>query len=380
MKIIYVCNEYPPEPHGGIGTATKELVLEIAKRGHQVTVVGMYPKSGEEIDTYGIRFIRLKKVKYPGISWYLNRKILADWIYSEVKNEQIDIVESPEYGGWLLWTNDVTSVLRLQGSSFYLKLINLPKYQAFFIKQLEIAGLKAIKNWIGVSNHILNETQKVVPVSLKHKTVIPNPVNTDIFRQGQSSQLQESEQIVLFVGSVSKRKGAISLAKAAKIFMEEFPKARLVFLGRETIHEGKSIQSVILDLVGSKLTTRVSFIGVRPHNEVIGWMQKATVFTMPSYSEGCPHVWLEAMACHLPVVGSTMTCGPEVIEDGISGLLANPDSPEDIADKISQILRDKDFARNLGENARRRAVEMFSIEKVADQTLEFYKILCEQSI
>ncbi|BDA67061.1 glycoside hydrolase [Rivularia sp. IAM M-261] len=376
MNILYLCNEYPPFPHGGIGTAIKELARELAKRGHQITVVGVYPQAREEVDLHGVRVVRLPRVKTPGISWYLNRQMLKQWVKQEINTSQVDIIEGVDYGGWLSWTDTrVPSVLRLHGTTFFLS-IDLPKHVAFLEKQLEMKALKSVKNWIGVSNHVLNQLLETTKTSLEHQTVIPNPVNTNIFYPTRDAQTSSSEQIILFAGTVCKRKGALSLAKAANIFLKEFPKARLVFLGKEPLHKGRSIQAAILDIVDEKLRDRVIFLGNRPHYEVADWMRKATIFTMPSHAETCGNVWLEAMACELPVIGSTKTCGPEVVEDGISGLLANPDSPEDVADKISRIFRNKDLADYLGQNAKQRVFQYFSHNKVAEKTLDFYQTIC----
>src|SRR5205823_5112011 len=111
-----------------------------------------------------------------------------------------------------------------------------------------------------------------------------------------------------------------------------------------------------------------------PKDEVIQLMSHATVFVCPSIYEPLGIVNLEAMACGAPVVATATGGIPEVVEEGVTGLLVpfepenpltrNPKDPEkfarDLADRINTLLRDPASARRFGEAGRRRAIERFS--------------------
>ena len=82
---------------------------------------------------------------------------------------------------------------------------------------------------------------------------------------------------------------------------------------------------------------------------------------------------LMAMACGAPVVYSTQHSGPEAIEDGITGLLADPFSPEDVAEKVLRVLNDPALSNELVRNARNAVKSRYSLKRCIDDTLAFYE-------
>jgi glycosyltransferase involved in cell wall biosynthesis len=78
------------------------------------------------------------------------------------------------------------------------------------------------------------------------------------------------------------------------------------------------------------------------------------------------------MASGVPVVGSTLSCGPEVVPDGVAGILANPHRPEDVARAISTLLRNSEMRQRMGNAGRQIAVERYSLSVVTQQTIDFY--------
>jgi len=65
------------------------------------------------------------------------------------------------------------------------------------------------------------------------------------------------------------------------------------------------------------------------------------------------------MACSTPVIMTSMGSRPELVEDGVSGLLSNPSSPDEIAESITKLLEDARFRTKLGEGGRKRALDLF---------------------
>ena len=98
------------------------------------------------------------------------------------------------------------------------------------------------------------------------------------------------------------------------------------------------------------------------------------VFTSASY-EGFPMVFLEAMHHHLPVVAPRMAGYPEIIEDGVNGLLYTPGDAIDLADKIRQLWEDKLLCARLGENGYRKLIENYSEEIFYKELMEVYEKL-----
>jgi L-malate glycosyltransferase len=121
------------------------------------------------------------------------------------------------------------------------------------------------------------------------------------------------------------------------------------------------------------LADRVHFTGLR--NDVPQILAAAAVSVLPSVSEGISNTLLESMAAGVPVVASRVGGTPEVIDDGVHGLLVPPSDPEALASAIVRVLGDSLLATKLGANGRRRVAQEFSFEAVVRHTEDLYREL-----
>ena len=118
---------------------------------------------------------------------------------------------------------------------------------------------------------------------------------------------------------------------------------------------------------------RVQFVGRRLAREIPCWMTAANLLVLPSLSEGRPNVVLEAQACGLPVVATAVGGTPELIEDGVNGLLVAPGDVGTLAVALRRVVTDCDLRRRLGCAARERIVRGgFSWDATAARTREIY--------
>jgi len=102
-------------------------------------------------------------------------------------------------------------------------------------------------------------------------------------------------------------------------------------------------------------------------------MKKAEICCFPSYVESFSLVPLEAMSLGKAVIFTKLTSGPEIIEDGISGLLCNPKDPKDIVQKILLLLEDDILRNKIAENGQKRVQENFTFEKFLDENISLYQ-------
>src|SRR5262249_55252191 len=109
-----------------------------------------------------------------------------------------------------------------------------------------------------------------------------------------------------------------------------------------------------------------------PVDEVVQLYSHAAVFACPSVYEPFGLINLEAMACQTPVVASAVGGILEVVEDGRTGLLVPPASPDDLAASIRRVLDDRELASALAQAGRRRVEERFSWASVAERTEQVY--------
>ena len=98
------------------------------------------------------------------------------------------------------------------------------------------------------------------------------------------------------------------------------------------------------------LAGRVHFLGQR--DDIPDLLAALDIFVLPSHSEGVSLALLEAMAAGLPVIATAVGGLPEVVTDGVNGLLIPPQDPEALAQALARLLDDPALAKKLGENAR----------------------------
>ena len=100
------------------------------------------------------------------------------------------------------------------------------------------------------------------------------------------------------------------------------------------------------------------------------------VLVLPSYAhEGIPQIILQAQAMARPVVATTIGGIPEVVEDGVTGLLIAPRDSDALAEKIRAILDDSGLAKNLGQAARAHIERSYSLDAMGEKLLKLYENL-----
>jgi len=369
MKIVFVCNQYPTLGLcGGIGTMTQTLARGLVGAGHQVTVLGL-GALGESEDC-GVRLVMLPASRLRGAAWLINRRRLFRWLRREAQRGSLDIVEISEFQGLLPFRFPwAPVVLRLHSS-------HLPV--SWQMRWLERRTMELHRDWISVSQWMLEWAQKKYGQEPDRCTVVHNALLPASHERGDLSDLELPAKFILFAGRVGGIKGSYVLARAAKSLLTRFPDLHLVYAGRQTVEEGVPSDERILQIVGEGLASRVHFLGFVDHETVLDIFARATVFVSPSQAESFSLVVLEALQAGTPVVYVDAHVGPEVITDGVTGLLADPFDPDDVAAKVEELLVDRALAARLVENGKRDAMERFSLERCVDGTLAFYNKLLEE--
>ena len=375
MKIIFLCNEYPPHPTlGGIGMFTHTIAHGLVDDEHKVTVLGYGSENGERYDN-GVRVVTLPESTTKKVAWLINRRRLYSWLKTHALAGAIDIIETPEYQGMLPFKFPwCPVVVRLHNSNTLIDRHNGIRPR-IGIRLCERRLLKCSREWISVSDFILRLTESEFELSPKRWATIYNPVKPPPRDTRVLCSLPAD--FVLYVGTVREEKGAYVLAEAARTFLVSFPDIHLVYAGTIIEENGQPSEQTIRQILGERFGTRVHFLGLVEHDIVLACMKRATLFAFPSKFEAFSLVPLEAMSCGVPVVYSTSHSGPEAIDDGVTGLLADPYSVHDVAEKILRLLNDAALSGQLAENAKETVKDRFSLQRCVDETIAFYRTCLE---
>ena len=165
-------------------------------------------------------------------------------------------------------------------------------------------------------------------------------------------------------------KGIPYFLDAATVLAERFPDVCFLVVGDGAIRQELEEQARRMGL-----GRRIAFTGFR--SDVPELLSEAAVSVLPSLSEGTSNTLLESMAAGIPVIATRVGGNPEVIEDGVSGLLVPPRDSAALAAATARLLEDEALAARLGEAGMRRVSELFSIEGSVHETEHLYQRLVE---
>ena len=226
---------------------------------------------------------------------------------------------------------------------------------------------------VGVSQYVVDHTSKYLSFDKKKEGVIFNPANLEKFYQADWNQSFKGR--IFFAGTVCEKKGIRQLIQAMPLIKKEVPEAHLWIAGRDWKFPktGKSYIEYVKQFIEPSVKDSIVFLGSLSNQNIPRYIEQAEVCCYPSHMEAMPLAWIEVMAMGKAFVGSKLGPGPEIIKHGENGLICNPLESRDIAEKVIYILKNPEEARKIGENARRFALENFSMDIIGKKNLELYQ-------
>ena len=372
MKVCYVCGEYPPAVHGGIGSLTQISARTLVSLGHDVRVIGVYgnlESSGRELDE-GVRVWRLREPK-KWFGWVAGRRELYRRIAEWARRGALDVVEVPDWQGWAAhWPSlPVPVITKLHGSATYFA-AEMGGRTGRLTRRLEGSSLHRSDFWCSVSRYTANKTQTLFQLPNGPDAILPNPV---VLQEPSPWQERRPGRIV-FSGTLTEKKGVVPLVDAWPGVARQFSDATLHFVGKDGIGPDHRSMTAFLKkrLSGRPGADRVHFHGHLPRGQVLGELAAAHIAVFPSFAEALALAPLEAMSVGCPTIVSSLGSGPELVEHGQDGLTVDPRDPSQIERALLRLLGDEGFARHLAENGRRKIASHFSAAARTTANLEFY--------
>jgi glycosyltransferase involved in cell wall biosynthesis len=183
-------------------------------------------------------------------------------------------------------------------------------------------------------------------------------------------EVTESEgKTVLAIGKMNARKGMETLLEAIPLVLKEAPKTRFQIVGTAEDHpkvrEFREKHRVAAE--------QVDFLGMVNEERLHDLYNGCAVYVSPATYESFGLTFAEAMAHGRPVVGCNASAVPEIVRDGLDGLLVPAKSVEPLAQAITRLVEDVEMRTRMGAAARKRAVESYSLEVAAERVERFFE-------
>ena len=411
LRIGFFVWEYPPKLVGGLGTYAEYITREFVELGHDVTVFTLNPgdlrtreiRKGVEIHR---PLIANASNVFPMFvvddlkKWGTNIRFFNDlFIYNILSATKLinSLIKKEGYHFDVLcvhdWLSSISGIIAKNETKipvvFHVHSTEWGRsggHGSGVVSHLEWATGQAVDRIITVS-HLMREDLvrhgwPVSKISVVWNGVDPERYDPkrckeeDVKKIRRKHGIKDDESMLFFLGRLTWVKGVRNLIQAMPMILEEYPKTKLVILGKG--EEQRDVVETARRLgIEDKVVCHFEFV---PEEERILHYAASDICIFPSTYEPFGIVSLEAMSMAKPlVVGAHGVTGfkEQVISHGPdqNGIHVNGGDAADIAWGVKAILKDPNRAKKWGENGRKRVLQYFTWTKAAEQTLEIYQAL-----
>ena len=240
----------------------------------------------------------------------------------------------------------------------------------FVLQAIERRYLRRTRAMIFVSRWVRDRTISRYRVSPPLSAVVPNAIDTErLVPSGAVAGGTSEGPRLLFAGRLLALKGIDTLLRA---MTRVEPQVRLTLAGPGDQGPWKAL-SRDLELPAE----RVEFLGRVPYPEMPDLYRAVDAVVLPSFTESCPLVALEAMACGTPIIAADVGGVSEVVRDGETGWLFPPGEVDELVSRIHTVLSDPTRARQVSANARAWVEANATIPRMADRVFDVYERLLQ---
>ena len=219
------------------------------------------------------------------------------------------------------------------------------------------------------SNGLKGFVKELTGIKESKFKIIYNGVDVENFKRPAASEDDSrGEKNDIIIGSASRlidHKNQQMLIKAIPLVKEEIGCIKVVIIG-----DGPSrpkLEAMASDL---RVERYIQFLGAR--TDVSKLLGTLDIFVFPSLAEGCPNAILEAMSSGLPVIASDVVGNRELVKNDITGILFSLDDVRSLADAIIDLARNTEKRKKMGDEAKKRAEKIFSLEQMAIRYSDLY--------
>lgn len=367
MKIGYFTDNFPPRI-GGVATYSFELPYFL-KKFHPETEVEVFV-FGQDVKRENIGDLKIKQFSKKSVI------DLAINIFKIIKGGKYDVVHTTTFFPVGFF---VVVFAKLFGIKSYLTV-----YGTEVVTTRGSLTTKIVQNLtLCLVYKILAFSQSTKKLMLKRHKLAEDKIQviypgisdlelSDIYDVRAKFKIAEDDFVVLFVGRLVERKGALDLIKAVEQLKDN--KVKLILVGGGDKQE---LESYVKE---NNISNQIIFAGAVKREEILNYYKSAQVFSMPSFFdvtkndvEGLGIVYLEAQINGLPVIGTRSGGIPEAISDGKSGFVVEPRDISALAGKIKLLKDNHNLYQNMSQGAINFVKDEFNWQKNINQHLEIYQ-------
>ncbi|MBL7068436.1 MAG: lipopolysaccharide heptosyltransferase II [Candidatus Omnitrophica bacterium] len=354
---------------GGVERGTVDLARYLMANDHKAVVVSGGGRLVRELDMIGARHYRLPV----GKKSLITMAGMVGKLCEIIKRENIDIVHArSRVPGWIaFFACKITKRPFITTAHGYYK--NIFTSQVMGWSKFVIAASHVIARHMIDGFKIPRSKIKFIPRGVDlNRFEFGEPKEKRIKKRDLPGLARDGGFTVGVISRLTPIKGHIYLIKALSVVSRMVPKLKLLIVGEPS--PGKEGYKRELELLVRRL-------GLSQVVEFTGWkedipevMSQLDLLVLPSVTqEAFGRVIIEAQACGVPVVATRIGGIVDLIEDGVNGLLVTPEDIQALTESMLKIYKDPESAQRLAVEARRNVEEKFSLDKMAQRTVDLYK-------
>ena len=227
-----------------------------------------------------------------------------------------------------------------------------------------------------IVNRFANETQRI---NARKLITIHNGIDSEYTVLEKRTSVLRKElgipvdhSVICTIAHMEEHKGIKYLLESASLLLQSRNDVSFLVVGEGRLKE--KLKILCADL---KIEENVVFAGER--GDIPEILSLTDIFVLPSLREGLPLTILEAMACGKPVIATNVGGIPEVVKDGVSGILISPKDPESLHSAMNELLGDREKMKKMGHNGKRVCSESFDSKTMIRKIEDLYdSLLCEK--
>ena len=357
MKIAVVIDTWFPAVGGG-QINTWEISKRIAQKGHQIDIITRNNGEYKCQKVKNLKVLQIGSKSNPDDN--LSRMFFLIRAFSLIKGKNYDVIHLQAFLPGLLaplirYFLKKPTIFTVHGTRMFEK---NPKFSfGFWLEKIiltkirydvEISVTKAFLKFENANRNI---------------KVIGNGIN---FKKFDNIKVKKAPcPKILWVGRFDQVKRVDNLIMAMEVVVRKIPDAELTLVGYG--YEEKNLKKLMNKL---NLNKHIEFVGKKTDDDLIREYKSSHLFVLPSSSEGQPITLLEAMACGLPIIATKTGGIPEIVKEGVNGLLVPPNGDNDLANAIIWCLTNKN---DFGKKGHSKVAKMDSWDEIANKTLSVYR-------